>query len=399
MATWRVFRQVKSEMVTVVNEALLWWAFVGLFYIYLGYPLAVAIRAHCFPKPVQKSPYRASVSVLISVYGEVELLEQKVESVFNLEGAELIREVLIGADGTPGNATKALERLKDPRLRVFNFANRRGKPSVLNDLMAESSGEVILLTDARQPLDPRSLIALLENFADPGVGVVSGELVFVTGDRDSMASKGIGAYWRYEKWIRRSEAAFGSVPGATGAIYAIRRELFEPLPANTLLDDVAIPMRAIQRGVRCVFEARALAYDRPESDTRKEALRKRRTIAGNVQLVRLWPSLLNPAKNPAWLAFISHKLLRLTSPFLLLLLWCATLSLLEQRFYQVFALAQLAFLFVAGVGWMLNRAGVRLGILGVPLMFFALNLTTLFALWDAATGRLEVRWAKTDRGL
>lgn len=384
-------------MISVIAELVLWVSLLGLFYIFAGYPLLVAMRAHWFPRPVKKASYRASVSVLISVYGEVEQLEGKLKSVLRLDGADLIREILIGSDGSPGDVAGVVAQIGDARVRLFEFAERRGKPSVLNDLMKECSGEIVLLTDARQPLNPEALAALLENFADPSVGVVSGELVFVATAGDTAAAKGIGAYWRYEKWIRRSEAAFGSVPGATGAIYAIRRELVEPLPANTLLDDVALPMRAIQGGFRCVFESRAEAYDRPESDPHREALRKRRTIAGNVQLIRLWPSLLNPAKNPAWFAFVSHKLLRLLAPFLLLLAWCSNLLLLQHSHYVAIGVAQLALLLLAGLGWLFNRLGLRLGVVGVPLMFIALNATTLVALWDSATGRFEVRWAKGNR--
>lgn len=386
-------------MISVIAELLLWFSLLGLFYIFAGYPLLVAMRAHWFPRSVGKAPYRASVSVLISVYGEVEQLEGKLKSVLRLDGADLIREILIGSDGSPGDVAGVVAQIGDARVRLFEFAERRGKPSVLNDLIKECSGEIVLLTDARQPLNPQALTAILNNFADERVGVVSGELIFVATDGDTTAAKGIGAYWRYEKWIRRSEAAFGSVPGATGAIYAIRRALLEPLPANTLLDDVAIPMRAIQRGFRCVFESRAEAYDHPESDPRKEALRKRRTIAGNVQLIRLWPSLLNPAKNPAWFAFVSHKLLRLLAPFLLLIAWIANVLLLDSPRYLAIGYAHLILLFIAGLGGLFNRVGLRMGLLGAPMMFFALNATTLAALWDAATGRFEVRWAKGEKEL
>lgn len=383
-------------MNVAATDLIFWAALVALFYIYAGYPLLAATRARWFPQPVQKAPFRAPVSVLISVYGEAEQLEQKLNSLLNSDDAELIKEVLVGSDGPSDDVAGAVDRVGDSRVRLFEFSGRRGKPSVLNDLMAVASGEIVILTDARQKLHPHALAALLENFADPAIGVVSGELVFIAADGDTTAAKGIGAYWRYEKWIRRSEAAFGSVPGATGALYAIRRELLEPLPPNTLLDDVAIPMRAIQRGFRCVFESRAEAYDRPESDPQREALRKRRTIAGNVQLIRLWPSFLNPLRNPAWLAFVSHKLLRLTSPFFLLLAWATNLLLLNHPFYLLIGCAQLALLVAAALGWLLNRSGIRLGVFGIPLMFIALNATTLVALWDAAIGRFEVRWAKNE---
>ncbi|MCO5060642.1 MAG: glycosyltransferase [Kiritimatiellae bacterium] len=375
-------------------EALFWISLAGLFYIYVGYPALVLLRARLFPKPVQKAPHRASVSVLISVYGEVAPLEAKLRSLLAATGSEQIREVLVGGDGPQPGLRDGVARVGDARARVVEFPERRGKPSVLNDLMRACSGEIVVLTDARQTISGGALTALLENFSDPTVGVVSGELIFVSEPGATSAAKGIGAYWRYEKLIRRSESAFGSVPGATGAFYAIRRELLEAIPPETLLDDVAIPMRALQRGYRCVFEPRAEVYDTPSSDARKESLRKRRTIAGNVQLVRQWPWLLNPVRNPAWFAFLSHKLARLLSPFLLILAWIANLLLLEQPLYWVLGAGQLLLVLMGVCGWLLGLIHMRAGPLGIPMMFLALNLSTLLALWDAATGRFNVRWAR-----
>jgi len=375
-------------------EALFWISLAGLFYIYVGYPALVLLRARLFPKPVQKAPHRASVSVLISVYGEVAPLEAKLGSLLAVTGSEQIREVLVGGDGPQPGLRDGVARVGDARARVVEFPERRGKPSVLNDLMRACSGEIVVLTDARQTISGGALTALLENFSDPTVGVVSGELIFVSEPGATSAAKGIGAYWRYEKLIRRSESAFGSVPGATGAFYAIRRELLEAIPPETLLDDVAIPMRALQRGYRCVFEPRAEVYDTPSSDARKESLRKRRTIAGNVQLVRQWPWLLNPVRNPAWFAFLSHKLARLLSPFLLILAWIANLLLLEQPLYWALGAGQLLLVLMGVCGWLFGLIHVRAGPLGIPMMFLALNLSTLLALWDAATGRFNVRWAR-----
>ena len=113
---------------------------------------------------------------------------------------------------------------------------------------------------------------MLANFADPAVGVVSGELVFRADSEGSTAAQGIGAYWRYEKSIRKAEARFRSIPGATGALYAIRKELFQPIPESTLLDDVVIPMQAVAEGCRCVFEQRAVAWDTPSQSLGRESI-------------------------------------------------------------------------------------------------------------------------------
>lgn len=373
---------------------LFWFSLSGLFYIYFGYPLLVVARARWFPRPVRKGPFRVPVSILISVHGEANKLEKKLRSLLAAEGSDVIREILVGSDGSPDDVAGAILRVGDERIRLFHFQVRRGKPSVLNALMPHASGDIVVLTDARQSINTCALTALLENFADPTVGVVSGELIFRESDSTTSVAKGIDTYWKYEKIIRRAESAFGSVPGATGALYAIRRSLLVPLPPVVLLDDVAVPMWAIRQGFRCVFEPRAEVYDQPSTDVRKEAIRKRRTIAGSAQLVLLWPWLLNPSRNPAFFAFLSHKIARLTSPFLIFITLISSVGLCRVPVYGFSLAAQVVFWGMAALGWVLNRSGLRLGLLGIPLMFSTLNISTLAALWDAAIGRFEVRWAR-----
>ncbi len=379
-------------------HALFWLSLAGLFYIYLGYPALVVLRARLSPRPVRKAPFRAPVSVVISVYGEAAKLGPKLRSLLDGADADLIHEILVGSDGSPDDVASAVADAGDARIRLFAFPQRRGKPSVLNDLMALCAGEIVVFTDARQPVDPGALRALLSNCADPSVGVVSGELVFVEEEGSTAAARGIDAYWRYEKMIRDAEGRIGSVPGATGALYAIRRECLRALPAGVLLDDVAIPFMAIFQGKRCVFEAEAKVYDVIVRDAGREAVRKRRTIAGNVQLLQYWPSLLNPFRNPAWFAFVSHKIARLISPFLLFAILIANAALLAsvKPFYLIAFALQISFWSAALIGWVAHRMEKSFGFVGVPFMFIALNISTLLALSDALRGRYSVKWTRSD---
>jgi cellulose synthase/poly-beta-1,6-N-acetylglucosamine synthase-like glycosyltransferase len=300
----------------------------------------------------------------------------------------------VGSDGSPEDVESVVDGLKDDRIHVVRFPQRRGKPSVLNDLVPRCQGEIVILTDARQPFALGALAALLENFADSSIGVVSGELVFRTDVEDSSAARGIDAYWRYEKMIRKAESRFRSVPGATGACYAIRRELFMPIPAATLLDDVAIPMQAMARGVRCVFEERAVVYDAPAQSSAQEAVRKRRTIAGNAQLALLRPRWLLPWGHPIWFEFISHKLLRLFSPFFLVAAAVGCALSLDDPAFRALGVLQAVFYLVAAFGWIGQKWGCRMGLVGVPYMFLLLNLTTLAAWLDFVRGRFAVTWQR-----
>jgi cellulose synthase/poly-beta-1,6-N-acetylglucosamine synthase-like glycosyltransferase len=194
-------------------------------------------------------------------------------------------------------------------VRLLRGEERRGKPTGLNRMREEARGEVLLLTDVRQPLERAALRKLAAHLADPRVGCATGNLV-LRGDT------GGGAYWRYEKLIRRAEGRFRSVVGMTGSIAAIRKVDLDPLPADIILDDVWIPMRLRLRGRRILFVEDAVAWDTAFDDD-KEFGRKARTLAGNFQLFARMPALLVPFANPSWFETISHKVMRLVCPLAL----------------------------------------------------------------------------------
>ncbi len=235
-----------------------------------------------------------------------------------------------------------------------------GKALALNAGVAAARHDVLVFADARQTFAPDALRELVSALADPRVGGVSGELVLdcESASTDSAIGDGVGAYWRYEKWLRRHESLVGSIVGSTGAIYALRRELWQPLPPDTILDDVLAPMRAVLSGARVVFEGSARAYDRVASAASTEFQRKTRTLAGNYQILRLEPRLLVPFVNPVWIQFVSHKLGRLVVPYALCALLMSSAVLATRHWAYAVALAvQLAFYGLAFYGGVLERRG------------------------------------------
>lgn len=379
---------------------LFWVSALTLFHIYVGYPLLIRWLSRTFGQSTRKAPYPGRCSIVISAHNEVESLPPKLSRLLQGPNNELIAEILIGSDGSTDGTEQALQELRDARIKVHHFAERQGKASVINTLVPTAQSDIVVLTDARQPLSDGALAALLSNFADPLIGVVSGELIFQDPD-DSSTGKGMDAYWRYEKSIRKAEAGFRSVPGATGALYALRRNLFEPIDPNLLLDDVGIPMQVVLKGYRCVFEPLAVVYDRPSASGKAEAIRKRRTIAGNVQLVAKMPDLIKPWRNPIWFEFVSHKLLRLMSPFCLLLTFCVSGYLAIGRgaacdsswfmifFRAVFGLHALLLLLAFGNVFFVGR------LFSAAAMFLRLNWITLLAWGDALQGRFNINWQRS----
>ncbi|MDD4736557.1 MAG: glycosyltransferase family 2 protein, partial [Kiritimatiellae bacterium] len=210
---------------------------------------------------------------------------------------------------------------------------------------------------------------------------------------------------RYEKWIRKNEACMASVPGATGACYAIRKSLFRPIPDATILDDVAVPMQAVLQGYRCVFEEKAVVFDRPSEHSRQERVRKRRTLAGNVQLMRLFPAFVLPWRNPIWFQFVSHKMLRLAVPFLAILsVITAFLGVFLEKnaifraFFGFFLIFCAFFVLFCVFGSFFEKKGIKNRFFSLCWMFFVLNGVTFLGVLDGVRGRYRVVWDKAYGG-
>ncbi len=360
-----------------------------LLYTYAGYPLLVGILALLVPRwPRSSTEYEPTVSVCMTVHNGAEHLHQKLQSLQTLHYPQEKLEILVYCDGSTDETERlALEfAAHEPRLRVHSSPQRLGKPSGLNRLRAEASGEVLLMTDVRQRIAPHALRALLQPLADPEIGCVSGSLVLA-------GSTGAGAYWRYERFIRHSEARFGNMVGVSGSLYALRREDFHDLPVDVLLDDMFVPLGIARRRKRVVLSHEAEAYDEAYADER-EFSRKVRTLAGNYQLLSKQPWLLVPGVNPVWFQLVSHKLLRLLCPWALvgvlgsslLLSFSPELSQNELWFWRGLLLSQL-------LAYGLAAAGARAGrVASLARTFVVLNVAAVVGLWRFLRGSQAVTW-------
>lgn len=303
------------------------WAFGGfvvgatiIAYVLVGYPMLLALLVRIRgPHPPTRGPIRPSVSVVLPVKNGARWIGPKLDSILDLEYPHELMHILVIDDGSTDGTAEIARRYAGRSVSVL-AGTGRGKASAINVALQKATGDVLFFTDVRQRLDPQALRVLVEYFADPQVGVVSGELIIMEGSSQQEAA--IGLYWRVEKWIRKKLSALHSVPGATGCIYAMRRNLARPLPEDMLVDDMYLPLAAHLCGYRVVFAADARAYDYP-TDLDAEFARKVRTLAGNYQIVRALPRLLLPTC-PVWLHFVSHKLGRLMLPFALLLVAVCT---------------------------------------------------------------------------
>lgn len=279
-------------------------------YVLAGYPLILAVWARLFAKPIRKELTPRRISILIPVRNGARWVEAKIRSLLGSDYPAELLDVLVVSDGSTDETEQIVRDFPDARVRLLALA-AGGKATAVSRGLEEVSGELVVLTDVRQAFQPAALAKLAACFADSSVGVVTGELVIREGE--SQEEYNTGLYWRYEKWIRRNLSRVDAMLGATGSIYAIRRELATPIPAEILLDDVYLPFAIALRGFRIYFEDEAKAYDMPTS-LQAEFWRKVRTQAGVYQILFRFPALLSPF-NRRFVHFLSHKLARLLLPF------------------------------------------------------------------------------------
>lgn len=370
-------------------RVLFWLSALFIAYVYFGYPALLAVWARLGPRPRaarSASSVLPRVSIVLAARNEARRLTARLDNLIALDYPAERRQIIVVSDGSDDDTIAVLYRYR-AHLEIVSLPPV-GKAAALNEGVARASGEILVFADARQTFAPDALLALTAPFADPAVGGVSGELVlgsepssgrrrladrrhgpglapfgrdlrsilYRRGDRSSTIGEGVGLYWRYEKQLRRLESQVGSMIGATGAIYALRRSLWRPLPDGTILDDVLAPMRAVLAGARVLFEPGAQAYDYTPPDARSEARRKIRTLAGNVQILWFEPRLLVPIVNPVWLQYVSHKVGRLLVPYALVLLLVSSARLAPTEPLATVALGgQILFYLGAAYGAWLER--------------------------------------------
>jgi cellulose synthase/poly-beta-1,6-N-acetylglucosamine synthase-like glycosyltransferase len=366
-------------------KLLFWSCFALVGYAYAGYAVWLALLARLRRRPIQAANFKPTVSIVIAARNEEANLSAKLENLRQLDYPQALLQIVVASDGST-DRTAAILHQQAGRIVPVILDQSNGKAAALNEAVKHATGEVLLFLDARQSVEPGAVSALVSCFADPQVGAVSGELLLEAA-AGAPPSDALGVYWKIEKAVRKLESATGSVVGVTGAIYAIRRELYTPIPRGTILDDVFIPMNVARAGKRVVFQPSAIARDRVFSGKGKEFSRKVRTLTGNYQLLRLAPWLLSPA-NPLLFRFISHKLLRLAVPLLLILMLLAS-ALAAGPFYRALFWLQIFFYLLAAVG-ALSPSTKRFRPVAVANTFVMLNAAAALAFYNFLAGRNSV---------
>lgn len=357
-------------------QLLFWFSFAALAYTFLGYPLLIGALAKAAGMPVKKSSPAnpPAVSVVLVAFNEEERIVPRVANLLAANYPADKLEVLVVTDGSTDGTVAKLRALADPRVRVLAREHRSGKSACLNAAIPQARGEIVVLCDARQRFAPHTIPELVANFSDPDLGAVSGSLEI------DPAATGVGGgvdlYWKLEKFIRASEGRFSSTIGATGAVYALRRALFQPIPDDTLLDDVVIPLQiAVNHGKRITFDPTAPAYDPQTTDPAKEKRRKMRTLAGNFQMLAHHPGWLLPWRTGLWWQLLSHKYSRIVAPVFMVTMFASNAALAGTPLYREIFCAHVAFYALALLG--LALPALKWKPFSIPAGFVFLNLMTV----------------------
>lgn len=383
---------------------LFWFSAFMLFYVFVGYPLLLALWAKVRNKASDSRSaasstagvYQPDISILIVAYNEQAAIRHKILDLLATTYPREKLQIVVVSDASSDGTERIVHQFREQGVLLERGTRQRGKPANLNTFIPQLSGEIVVLMDARQSVAPDCLSRLANNFRNPAVGAVSGELHLApvesaNGSGSGMAS-GVGFYWRYEKFIRRTESDIDSSVGATGALYALRKDLFLTIPADTLLDDLLIPMNIVRQGYRVVFEPLATATDNAAVSARSEFARKVRTIAGNFQLLSRETWMLSPVRNRIWLQTISHKLLRLTAPVFILALVVSNALLLEHTFYQWLMVFQIIFYAAALGGLLSGSRSQRVKALAIPYAFCVLNWATVIGFFRFLLRQQQISW-------
>ena len=338
-------------------KIVFWISLAGIFYTYCGYPLAMWVLAKLRPRIPKSAPINPSVSVVVAVHNGIDRIEGKIQHLLNLDYAH-IKEIIVVSDGSTDGTAEFLSRQQPSRVKTVVLKEHSGKAVAVNAGVTLATGELILFVDIRPKIAPGAIQQIVDNFADPSVGCVAGDLVLLQEGHDAASGVVGGLYWKYEQWIRKCEAAFDSPVGVYGGFYMIRRRLFVPMPAGLILDDMFQPLSIIRQGYRSVLASKAFVFDMWPKKVKGEFHRKVRTLAGNFQLFQLAPWTLTP-RNRTVFQLVSHKVMRLLAPYFLILLLISSIFLSRQsHLIAGFALLQ-------AVGWLLALAGLRFAIPGL----------------------------------
>ncbi len=390
-------------------ELLFWISIFLIFYTYLIYPIVLLIVSsfhqlrHDFVFLFSRSERRVSchknelpsVAVVIAAYNEERDIEERVKNLLQQDYPVEKLSIYVGSDGSQDKTVAILNSFTDKRVNIFAFEQNRGKISVLNDLVSRiQDATVLVFSDANTHFDRDVISRLVCHFKDEKTGAVCGELNLVDGASKQNSD---GLYWRYERLLKFHEGRIGGLLGANGANYAIRRNLYNPLPENTIVDDFTIVMDIAIQGYTVKYEPEAVAVEEIAPDVNAEFARRVRIGTGNYLALSYFSKFLWPKFSSLYFCYISHKVCRWFVPHFMLVALVSNLFLIKQPFYVVLFSIQVSFyltyFLINKIKGVVNFSNFIL----FPLFILLMNLALAIGFFRFFTGNAKGSWSRTER--
>lgn len=379
-------------MIFPVITFIFFWLTLGLLiYLYAGYPFVLALLSCSNMKdPKQRTTAELpSVTLFIPAFNEADVIADKIENALALDYPRHLLEIAVASDGSTDKTAEIIRSFKNQGVVPLISQENVGKNALINTYIPETKGQIIIFTDANAMFSVDALRHLVIPFTDPKVGCVGGRLRYRKGD--SAVARGEGLYFKYENILRRMEGLIGRAVGANGAIYAIRRTLFEPVPGH-VPNDFFHPLTTLRNGYHSTFADDAVAFEKPTENQGQEFNRRMRIVTRSIAALPAVMQTKGSFPIGAWFCIISHKILRwLTLPIMVTNL-IANILLAGQPLFIGCLAVQLC-LYVCGLlGYWGERVDVRLKMLYVPYYFFLINLACFCGVLNWLTGKRFVRW-------
>lgn len=385
----------------LATEIVFWLSMSALFYTYAGYPLLLLLVSRVRPRSVHRTKFTPSVSVIITAYNEERALAAKLENTLLLEYPRDRFEILVASDCSTDRTNQITREFAARGVRLHIQPQRLGKTAAQNAAVEQSHGEILLFSDATSLYQPNVLRAILPSFADLTVGCVAGRLAYVD-PSDSSVGQGARTYWDYERFLKHHESRAGSLIGASGCLYAVRRSAYIPLYPEACSDFI-IATKMVEQGLRAVYEPSAICTEETNRRVGNEMSMRVRVIAQTFTDLWRHRAMLNPLKSGFYaIQLLSHKVMRYMVPFFLIAVLVASVALVAASaslIYSGVLVAQLAFYLAAFSAWALERAGARSRLFALPQYFVLANLASLLACYQFIRGERYARWEPIREGL
>jgi cellulose synthase/poly-beta-1,6-N-acetylglucosamine synthase-like glycosyltransferase len=376
---------------------------MAVFHSYVLFPLILRIAGK-FSRAPEEYPVSEGnepmVSILMSAYNEEAVIGEKIRSVFNTRYPPSRFEVLIGSDHSADRTAEIIRELsvEFPAIRFFDFTVRQGKPGVINQLVKEARGSLLVLTDANVIFDEFTLSRIAAPFTDESIGLVDTQMINLGMKREGISYQE-KAYISREVRIKHLESRlWGVMMGPFGGCFAIRKELFEPVPSNFLVDDFFLNMKVLESGYKAVNNPAARVYEDVSNDLSIEFRRKIRIATGNFQNLKRFRKLLSPVRPALAFCFLSHKVIRWLGPvFLLLAMLALSYLAFSSVVYLVLLLVYLGVLVIPAIDYLLKRVNLHFKFFRFITHFFGMNLALCIGMVRYLKGVKTNVWQPTKR--